>query len=123
MTRMNLTCAALAIAVTGVVVPSTVFAQGRPVVVTGEIRPTAVVSYADLNLNHEDGVQHLFRRVRQAATGLCMDPGRIAIKETLEGWACRDDAIAGAQDQVDSAINSSSRQSFAAAQTITVALK
>lgn len=121
MNRMNLTCAALAVAMTSLVVPSTVFAQERSVVVTGEVRPTAFVSYADLNLNHEDGVNHLFRRVRQAATGLCMDPGRQPIKSMLEGWACRDQAIAGAQDQVDRAINSGNR--FAAAQTIAVVLK
>lgn len=122
MNKTNLACAALALAVTGVVVPSTVLAQGS-IVVTGEPRPTATVSYADLNLRSEDGVGNLKHRVRRAANQLCLEHRVPTIGARLAGRVCRDDALAGAQGQIAAAINNAGSQSYAAAQTIVVALK
>lgn len=45
-----------------------------PVTVYGSNAPTASVSYADLNLASERGIQKLQGRVRAAATGLCLEP-------------------------------------------------
>ena len=91
------------------------FAQPVPeTVVTGELRSeplrygeelvTAAVHYGDLDLASAAGVDALHNRVRRAATRICIDPGPQPLDWRQAGIACRDGAIAGAQDQVAAAI-------------------
>ena len=84
-------------------------------VVTGQFRPepalaygeelvTAIVRYGDLDLASAAGVDALHGRVHRAATRLCVEPGPQPLEWRLAGMTCRDDAVAGAQDQVAAAI-------------------
>ena len=45
-----------------------------PVTVYGSNAPTVSVSYADLNISSERGIETLQGRVRAAASGLCLEP-------------------------------------------------
>ncbi|HEX2493872.1 MAG TPA: UrcA family protein [Steroidobacter sp.] len=62
---------------------------------------TAVVSYADLNLNDKPGAQVLYRRLQSASRNVCrpLDTGRLS--ESI-GWrACVNEAMTHAIDQID----------------------
>ena len=65
--KLLLTSAAVVMGLTGLAAPL----SAEPVVVTGETRPSAVVSYADLNLATAGGREELDERVYRAATRLC----------------------------------------------------
>ncbi len=78
-------------------------AQG-PILVEGNV-PTAIVSYADLNIANPAGLRALNGRVERAASGLCFSSGQ---RVSLDRWSaergCYDFAIADAQRQIDRAV-------------------
>ena len=105
MTRMKLASAGLAILVTSILIPETVQAAERPVIVTAEPdRPVAYVAYADLNLASTAGVAALKGRIHRAATKLCVEEETRSLQRMMEGSACRAAAIDSAQGQLTLAV-------------------
>ena len=79
-------------------------AQGEnPVVVEGGV-PTAVVSYADLDIGSADGLATLSGRISRAASNLCFENGHKDIDRATFEARCFRTAMAGAKTQVDRAI-------------------
>lgn len=101
-------------------VSASVPAFGQPPIIV-EGLPTAIVSYADLDLSNPAGQQALNGRVRRAAEQLCVDNRVRDLARTQTGRACLSFALNHAQGQVQQAIADFGNQQFAARQTITVA--
>ena len=98
----------------------------EPLIVEGVIeQPVIYVSYADLNLANEAGVARLNRRVRTAATRLCMQNGFQGVTQEMRDHACRADALTNARRQIDIAVANFGKSQYAAAsgKTIAVALR
>jgi UrcA family protein len=86
------------------------FAQGsNPVVVEGG-RPTAIVSYADLDLGSSSGVATLHGRIYRAASHICFEDGRTDLATRLNYASCFNAALASAKVQVDRAVANESQQ-------------
>jgi len=86
-------------------VPETVVTgEAQPALRYGEERVSAVVRYGDLDLGSTAGVEALHGRVYRAATRICIEPGLQPLDWRRAGLACRDGAIAGAQEQIALAI-------------------
>ena len=80
------------------------FAQGdSPVVVEGGV-PTAIVSYADLDIGSSSGLATLNGRITRAASRLCFDNGHKDVPTKVFEARCFDTALAGAKPQVERAI-------------------
>jgi UrcA family protein len=60
------------------------------------------VNYADLNLQHHEGVVTLYRRIRNAADFVCYDADRRSIQSELSARTCTAEATTRAVDQVGS---------------------
>jgi UrcA family protein len=76
-------------------------AHSTPIVVTSQPVPTAHVSFADLNLDSEQGRAALEQRVRAAAESLCNTDGDRTLDAILGGRSCYDAAVASGLRQVD----------------------
>jgi len=70
----------------------------------------ASVSYADLNLENEESVRVLYRRLKRASNNLCSDaPPKIAgslpkiyqLSTTQETWQCYREALSNAVDKIN----------------------
>ncbi|HEV2748776.1 MAG TPA: UrcA family protein [Allosphingosinicella sp.] len=123
MNRVKLGAAGLAIALTALVVPATVRAE-QPLIVEAELdRPTIYVSYADLNLRHKAGVERLSDRVARAADQLCLETGVQPVSRVVAGRACRDKAVAGANEQIRAAVAGFGSGQYAALTRIAVTLR
>jgi UrcA family protein len=86
------------------------FAQGEnPVVVEGG-RPTAIVSYADLDLGSSSGVATLNGRIYRAASHICVEDGRTDLATRLNYANCFNAALASAKVQIDRAVASESQR-------------
>lgn len=86
------------------------FAQGdSPVVVEGG-RPTAIVSYADLDLGSSSGLATLNGRINRAASRICFEDGRTDLATRINYTNCFDAALASAKMQVDRAVASKTQQ-------------
>ena len=108
------------IAVLAGVVAMPAFAQGEsPVVVEGGV-PTAVVSYADLDLSSPSGLATLHGRINSAASRLCHEGGRKDLPMQSYEARCFKTAIASAKSQVDRVIG---EKAFASSGTIKVAAR
>ena len=80
------------------------FAQGdSPVVVEGGM-PTAIVSYADLDIGSSSGLATLNGRITRAASRLCFDKAHRDVPTKVLEARCFDTAVAGAKLQVERAI-------------------
>ena len=85
------------------------FAQGEsPVVVEGG-RPTAIVSYADLDLGSSSGQAALNGRIERAASQLCLEGAHRDVGTKVLEARCFNGAMASAKPQVDRAILDSSQ--------------
>jgi UrcA family protein len=69
-----------------------------------------VVSFRDLNLNSPEGVEALYKRIRNAAHEVCADPYRYDLSES-KLRPCIDDAMSRAIAQVDRPLLTSLYQS------------
>ena len=86
------------------------FAQGdSPVVVEGGV-PTAIVSYADLDLSSGSGLATLNGRITRAASRLCLGNAHKDVDTKVFEARCFDTAMAGAKPQVERAIAEKSLQ-------------
>ena len=79
-------------------------AQPAPALGHGRDRITATVRFGDLDLASAAGAAVLHGRVYRAATRLCIRPDLQPVSSVQAGFACRDNAIAGARDQIAAAI-------------------
>jgi len=80
------------------------FAQGdSPVVVEGGV-PTAIVSYADLDIGSSSGLATLNGRISRAASRLCFDNAHRDVPTKALEARCFDTAMASAKPQVERAI-------------------
>jgi UrcA family protein len=61
------------------------------------------VSYAELNLSNEPGVEELYGRIRRAARRVCNRGQRVTLSTVVQERECRADAIADAVAQVKNA--------------------
>ena len=96
------------------------FALGEsPVIVEGGV-PTAVVSYADLDLGSPSGLATLNGRINSAASRLCHEGGRKDLPMQMFEARCFKTAIASAKPQVERAIT---ERSFASNGAIKVAAR
>ena len=119
------TVATIGLAASLAVPPAAAAQQER--VVTGRVDggsdgrqfASAVVPFGDLDLGSRGGVRALNDRVFSAATRLCMDGYLQPLALRQAGTICRAEAIAGAQDQIATAI--SRRSSLAGAAVTLVA--
>jgi UrcA family protein len=124
MNQLKIGAAALAAAIATLGVPAMLQAAERPAVVEGIVdRPTAVVSYRDLNLANADGVDRLQARVRRAASQICVTPGIKPLPEIMAENNCRNEAVAGAQDQIEMAVASFGNPQLAALSQISVSAR
>jgi UrcA family protein len=85
------------------------YAQSGDVIIEGGV-PTAVVSYADLNLASPAGRLALDRRVDRAATGLCFEDRRAPVAELLAQRNCYSAALSRAQIDIQQAVARASNQ-------------
>ena len=86
------------------------FAQGEsPVVVEGGV-PTAVVSYADLDIGSPSGLATLNGRLHRAASRICFADGRTDLATRVAWSRCYESAMTGAKAQLDRAIADSKMQ-------------
>ncbi|WP_324748739.1 UrcA family protein [Sphingomonas sp. LY54] len=125
MNQYKIGAAALAAAIATLGVPAMLQAAERPTIVEGIVdRPTAVVSYRDLNLANADGVDRLHARVRRAAAQLCsVNTGTKPLNITFAENDCRDDAVASAQDQIEMAVAKFGNTQLAALSQISVSAR
>jgi UrcA family protein len=80
------------------------FAQGEsPVVVEGGV-PTAIVSYADLDVRSSSGLATLNGRITRAASRLCFDDAHKDVATKAAEARCFDTAMTRAKPQVERAI-------------------
>jgi len=102
--------AVIALTISSLTLPATVEAQTQePFVVEGRLDPNLevrYVSYRDLNLGLQEGVDRLNRRVRATARSLCFDEGRVALWQETDSRRCFQDSMAHAQPQIDAAVAS-----------------
>lgn len=104
MNKIHIAAAGLALAVTALVIPTTVFAQ-PPITVEADLsRPVEYVGYADIDLASESGLALLRGRVRGAAKRLCIHNGTQPLKLVMDGRACFAEAITGAEEQIGEAV-------------------
>jgi len=94
------TSAAVAMGLTGLAAPL----SAEPVVVTGETLPSAVVSYADLNLATAGGREELDERVYRAATRLCDADVMRPLQIKRHHDQCRREAVASVQPLILDAV-------------------
>ena len=111
----------LAIAVAGLFLAIPAHAQNEPVLIEGGL-PTAVVSYADLNITSPAGRHVLENRVTRAASDLCLETYRQTLSEFAAQRHCFSVAMAKARIDIDLAVARANGQ-LASAGTITVAVK
>jgi UrcA family protein len=77
------------------------YGQGQsPIVVEGGV-PTAIVSYADLNIGSQRGLETLNGRIARAASKLCVEAGRKDIATQLAEAHCFNTAMTNAKADVD----------------------
>lgn len=124
MNKFNLAAAGLALALTAVIVPATAFAQRGPITVEANLNlPVEYVSYSDLNMASDEGLDMLRGRVRGAARRLCIDEGVRQLKPVFEGRHCFTGAIAGAEAQISRALAALDRgEQFASNRAIAVSV-
>jgi UrcA family protein len=77
-------------------------AAAQPAV--GMDAPTAVVSYADLDLGSAAGRDTLKGRIHAAASRVCTQEGRHSLQQELAERRCRATAITSAQAGMDQAV-------------------
>jgi UrcA family protein len=110
------------IAALAALIATPAFGQGEsPIVVEGGA-PTAVVSYADLDLGSNSGLVTLNGRISRAASRLCTESGRTDLATQLNETRCFRTAVASAGPQIDRAVANQARQ-FASSGTIKVAAR
>ena len=90
-----------------------------PIFVEGQ--PSAVVSYADLDLSRPVGQAVLNGRVRRAAEMLCSDRGSRGVRESSLRQQCLIFSLTQAQGQIDRAIALYGTAQFAGRTSLTVA--
>ena len=71
-----------------------------PVIVEGQANPSAVVTYADLNLGSESGQDRLVQRIRAASEGLCLDDDVQDLATTLARRSCYNRAMSSGLAQM-----------------------
>jgi len=62
------------------------------------------INFADLNLNHPAGAEHLYRRIRLAARQMCGESNRLVSARADQARRCADEATARAVVQVNSPV-------------------
>jgi len=124
MNLFKIGAATLAIAIASLGLPATLQAAEKPLLVEGQSDvPTVHVSYADLNLASQAGVDRLEARVRRAATRLCIDPGYQPLGLAMAGMRCKAEAIEGASGQIEVAVARFQSAGYAARSRIAVAVR
>src|SRR5438067_13435406 len=76
-------------------------ASAGNVVVTGEPAPTAVVSYADINLDSVQGVDQIHHRITAAANDLCLTTNVESVGLRTARMACFHSARDAGYAQLD----------------------
>lgn len=83
-----------------------------PVIVEGDPTPSAVVSYADLDITSAAGEDHLVQRIRAASADLCLENNKEDLQVAVERRDCYNTAVTSGMQQMHTAI--AARQSGAA---------
>lgn len=104
MNKTQIAAAGFALAVTALIIPAAAFAQESFTVEAELDRPVEYVAYSDVDLSSESGLTLLRGRVRGAARKLCIHNGVQPVKLVMDGRACYADAIAGAEEQIATAV-------------------
>jgi UrcA family protein len=97
--------AALAALITTTLVPGVATAaMDETLVEANVVRPSTMVSYADLDLTNATGVAELNARVKRAARSICVANGHRDLARIVSENACRDTALDHARPQIAAAI-------------------
>ena len=81
-----------------------------PILVESNV-PTAIVSYADLNINNPEGLRALNGRVQRAASDLCLSLSqRVSLDRWIAERRCYKTAMESAQWQIDRAVSDQATQ-------------
>jgi len=70
-----------------------------PIVVESAL-PTAIVSYADLDITSAAGLRTLNRRVEQAAASICVEPGIWPLAVAMDQRHCKSVALSQARADI-----------------------
>jgi UrcA family protein len=109
-----------ALAAAAIAVATPALAQS-PVIVEGGV-PTAIVSYADLDLTSAAGRLTLDRRANRAASDLCLDNRHMPLDEQIAQRQCFSVAMTKARIDIQQAVAHAGRQ-LAAEKTIRLAAR
>jgi UrcA family protein len=71
-----------------------------PVIVEGQANPSAVVTYADLNLGSDSGQNRLVQRIRAASEDLCLEDDVQDLATTLARRSCYNRAMSSGLAQM-----------------------
>ena len=72
----------------------------QPIIIENAGPPTAIVSFADLNMQSNAGRETLDRRIRRAADMLCHEPGKTDLDRLADQRDCYRTAMDSARLQV-----------------------
>jgi UrcA family protein len=104
MDSMKIKCAGFAIAAGLFVISTAGYAEKPPIFIEGVVDvPTAHVSYADLNLGTQAGMQRLETRVRRAASMLCLESQVRELPRVMAGRNCFNTAMTRAESDMQRA--------------------
>jgi UrcA family protein len=76
-------------------------AQATDSVAVGEVRLSETVKYGDLNLNREEGVSRLYKRLNRAAKNVCEPLRGRQLMESAKHRVCVSEALANAVAEVN----------------------
>jgi UrcA family protein len=75
-----------------------------PVVVSRDAAPSAVVSFADLNIWSQAGQERLTHRIRAAASDICISDGKTEVKVAMAERRCFNTALGSGMRQMQTAV-------------------
>jgi UrcA family protein len=108
------------VAISAVLLGATGALAQPPLVVTGDQAPTAIVSFADLNLGSRAGQDRLTHRIRAAASDLCLESNKAEIEFEMARRGCYRKAVSSGIDQMNEAIAGRASNSAVATTTLII---
>ncbi len=104
----------------GLLAAMSAVANAQPVIIEGSSLPSERVSFADLNIESQDGVRTLKARIRSAAGRICLSNQVEPLRARLNAMTCFRTAIGNAHGQMDRIVAERASGTSLVAMAITV---